>query len=161
MKKYVLGTALLGLAFGLQAQSVVLTAGGEGSGTGGTLSSSIGQVFYQVASGTNSGTASEGVQQAYQVIVAATTGVLKENQSIKVYPNPVRKRLTIDLVDFDNLEGTRLHLYNMLGQEVKTKGLNAATTELDLGYLAVGSYMLRIEQAGKLLKTYKLIKSEH
>ena len=60
-KKLLFCTVLLLLSIGaLQAQEAVLSAGGNATGNGGSVSYSIGQVAY-TASGTN-GTVTQGVQ---------------------------------------------------------------------------------------------------
>jgi len=55
----------LGLT-GLQAQESVNAAGGNASGSGGTVSYTVGQVVYTTKTGTN-GSVAEGVQQAYEI----------------------------------------------------------------------------------------------
>ena len=56
------------LCFGIytQAQQTTDCAGGNASGIGGSVSYSIGQIFYQYDSD-NAGNISQGVQHAYEV----------------------------------------------------------------------------------------------
>lgn len=50
----------------MQAQETTLTAGGEATGSGGSVSYSIGQLFYMTKTGTT-GSVSEGVQQPIEI----------------------------------------------------------------------------------------------
>jgi hypothetical protein len=69
-KKLILSALLLsGLGLtGLQAQEVIPAVGGNASGSGGSVSYSVGQVAYQTHTGTN-GSVVEGVQQPYEISV--------------------------------------------------------------------------------------------
>ena len=60
---------LLGLVLtGLQAQTSVNATGTNASGSGGTVSYSVGQVVYTNNTGTN-GSVAQGVQQAFEILV--------------------------------------------------------------------------------------------
>lgn len=60
---------LLGLGLtGLQAQTSVNATDGDVSGSGGSVSYSVGQVVYTTHTGT-SGSVAEGVQQPYEISV--------------------------------------------------------------------------------------------
>ena len=60
---------LLGLGLiELQAQEAIPASGGDASGSGGSVSYSIGQVVYQTHTCT-SGSVAEGVQQSFEILV--------------------------------------------------------------------------------------------
>jgi hypothetical protein len=61
-------TAFVGLTPFLMAQENVNASGSNASGSGGSASYSVGQVFYQIHSGSN-GSVVEGVQQPYEISV--------------------------------------------------------------------------------------------
>ena len=65
---FILTFSTSSLLFGQQA---VVTAGAEATGTGGTVSYSVGQVVYQTHAGTN-GSVAEGVQQPYEISVLSS-----------------------------------------------------------------------------------------
>ena len=69
-KKFTLSAVLLlGLGLtGLQAQTSVNATGGDASGSGGSVSYSVGQVVYTTNTGT-SGSVAQGVQQPYEISV--------------------------------------------------------------------------------------------
>lgn len=84
---------LLMLGMTVQAQQATTAAGGDASGSGGTVAFSVGQVVYTANTGT-SGTISQGVQQAYTMSIVAIheTDV---NISLSVFPNPTDGNLTL------------------------------------------------------------------
>ncbi|MBX9734143.1 MAG: T9SS type A sorting domain-containing protein, partial [Chitinophagaceae bacterium] len=73
---------------------------------------------------------------------------------IKVYPNPVKDLLSIS---FDN-EITAVSVYNLLGQEVLTKYINANEANVDVSSLSSGTYLVKVT-SNDLVKTLKIIKN--
>lgn len=72
---------------------------------------------------------------------------------LKVYPNPVHDNLTIS---FDK-NISSVTIYNMVGQQVLTKAINANKTTLDVSSLSSGVYLV-IVNSGSEIKTLKVIK---
>ena len=68
----VIATILFIATIGLFAQSQTTASGGEASGSGGTVSYTVGQTAYQTNVGTG-GTVTEGLQQAYEIF--SVTGI--------------------------------------------------------------------------------------
>lgn len=73
---------------------------------------------------------------------------------IKTFPNPVNNNLNIS----SNKEIIKVSIYNILGQEVITKNINANEGIIDVSTLTSGTYFLKVF-AGTLLKTLKIIKN--
>ena len=78
-KKVKLSVLLLGLGLTTQAQEVTTTTGGNASGSGGTVTYSVGQIVYATNTGTN-GSVAQGVQQTYEISIVL--GI--EDNSIKL-----------------------------------------------------------------------------
>ncbi|MFT3794444.1 T9SS type A sorting domain-containing protein [Flavobacterium sp.] len=72
---------------------------------------------------------------------------------MKVYPNPVKDQLQLS---YDSKISTVV-LYNLLGQEVIAKTLNANEGTVDVSHLSAGTYLVRVV-AGDEVKTAKVIK---
>ena len=53
----------------LQAQETVTTSGGEAVGSSGSASYTVGQLLYTTQKGTNGNSATQGVQQPYEISV--------------------------------------------------------------------------------------------
>ena len=69
------------------------------------------------------------------------------------YPNPTSDVVNISYAD----EITRVRVFNMLGQEVITKQVNATTAQIDLSQFASGTYFVEVT-ADEVSKTVKVIK---
>ncbi len=84
---------LLGLGLtGLQAQTSVNATGTNASGSGGTVSYSVGQVVYTTNTGA-SGSVAQGVQQPFEISIV--TGIEEAkgiNLSVSAYPNPTTEQ---------------------------------------------------------------------
>ncbi|MEN8230679.1 MAG: T9SS C-terminal target domain-containing protein, partial [Bacteroidota bacterium] len=93
-------TILLGFGLtGLQAQEAIPATGGNASGSGGSVSYTVGQVTYQTHSGT-SGSIAEGVQQPYEIwVVTDIEEAAGINLSVNAYPNPVTDHLILTVED--------------------------------------------------------------
>ena len=75
------------------AQEVILTSGGNASGSGGTASYSIGQIVQNTITGTN-GSAIQGIQFYFESSTLTITD-FETNLSISTYPNPTSSFLNI------------------------------------------------------------------
>jgi alpha-tubulin suppressor-like RCC1 family protein len=76
-----------------------------------------------------------------------------ESAAMKVYPNPVSDVLHIA---FDK-EITAVSIYNIMGQEVVLKPLNATEGTIDVSHLASGTYLVKMS-SGSSFTTVKIIK---
>jgi hypothetical protein len=75
--------------------------------------------------------------------------------SFKYYPNPVKNVLNLS---YDS-DITSVAVYNMLGQQVLAKDVNAAETTVDMSALADGAYVVNVT-IGDSVKTVKVIKNQ-
>lgn len=75
------------------------------------------------------------------------------SEAFKVYPNPVKNILNLSYTT----EISSVAVFNLLGQEVLTKHLNAAQTQLDMSNLSAGTYVVKVNVDGTV-KTIKVIK---
>lgn len=75
------------------------------------------------------------------------------SNEFKAYPNPVKNVLNLSYTS----EISSASVYNMLGQEVLSKQLNAAQSQLDMSSLTPGSYIVKVNFDG-ITKTIKVLK---
>lgn len=149
---------IIGLGVGaLQAQNAVPTTGGEATGSGGTASYTIGQVAYSTNSGT-SGTATQGVQQPYEISTTLGTDLKKINLELKVYPNPSTGILYL------KIEGWRLselsyQLLNIQGKLIEQHVIADFQTSIDMHSHARAVYLLNVHEKDELIKTFRIIKN--
>lgn len=100
------------------------------------------------------------VNSAIPVALNCPTTVLKTNDfgtaadEMKVYPNPIHDMINIA---FDQ-KITTVSIYNMLGQQVIEKTINANEGQLDVSNLSSGTYFVKVA-TGHSVKTLKVIKN--
>ena len=81
----------------LHAQTSVIPTGGNGSGSGGSVSYTIGQVAYSTLYGAD-GSLLEGVQHPYEISVATSLDEASLIElTVTVYPNPASNHIAITL----------------------------------------------------------------
>ena len=99
------------------------------------------------------GTSLDGNYQlaAYDASLLSNTSF--ENESFKVYPNPVQNVLNLSF----NKNISNVKVFNLLGQEVMTNAINANQSQIDMLHLASGTYLVKVT-ADNQVKTIKVIK---
>jgi hypothetical protein len=150
---------LLGLGLtGLQAQTSVNATSGNASGSGGSVSYSIGQVVYTTNTGT-SGSVAQGVQQSYEIsVVTAIEEAKGINLSVSAYPNPATDYLILEVKDFE-LSTLHFHLYDMSGKLLQTQKITGSQTNIVMSNLVPATYFVKVIQGNKEVKTFKIVKN--
>ena len=157
--KLLLTTALLVLfgITGIQAQQSLNAAGGNASGNQGTVSYSVGQLFYQSIHGSN-GSVAQGVQHPYEIWVV--TGI-EQAEGISLmataYPNPTSDQLILNIGQFDTHD-LFFQIFDIYGKLLKKDRITTEQTFIDMASLAPAIYFVRISQANREVKTFKIIK---
>jgi len=148
------------LAFGLQtirAQEVVIAAGGDASGFGGTVAHSIGQIVYTTNTGTN-GSVAQGVQQPFEISIVPG----KEDNSIilelTVYPNPTNNFLILNAGNSE-LSTLSYQLYDNIGKIIKSRKMISSNETISMENLPSAIYFLKVANNKKEVKTFKIIKN--
>lgn len=146
----------------MQAQHAsVNAAGGNATGTGGSVSYSVGQVFTTSASGTTAWV-SPGVQQPFEISVATGIDDLKGIDLIyTAFPNPTKGKMTLKLEASTEVSSQTLsyQLIDVKGKILKNEILKANETAIDMAELAPSAYLLRITKKNQTVKTFKIIKN--
>jgi hypothetical protein len=139
------------------SQEAIPASGGDASGSGGTLSFTVGQLGYSSNSGSN-GSVAEGVQQPYEI--STTVGIELSNISLDfiAYPNPTINNIVLSIKDFNN-EKLNYQLYDMSGKLLKSNKVNSINTTIDMSELPVSNYVLNINNDSSIIKSFKIIKS--
>ncbi len=140
----------------LSAQSGIVTTGGQATGSGGSASSSIGQVDYSTATGAT-GVITQGLQQPYEILVVSG---IKENWiklNAAAYPNPTADYLILD-IEKVNQQELYYKLYDVNGKQYGYSMIASPQTRIDMTQLATATYLLVIYEREKQIKTFKIIK---
>lgn len=145
----------LGLT-GLQAQEVIPASGGNASGSGGTMSYTVGQLVYITVTGSN-GSVVQGVQQSYPSpdFIYQPKGIIL---SCTAYPNPIMNFLTLKVENYD-VRKLSYQLFDVNGNLLETKKLTGTETIISMTNLVSATYYLTIHDNNKELKSIKLIKN--
>ncbi len=156
-KKVKLSVLLLGLGLTTNAQEVTTTTGGNASGSGGTVTYSVGQIVYATNTGTN-GSVAQGVQQTYEISILL--GI--EDNSIKLeltaYPNPTTNYLTLN-VGKAELSILNFQLYDMGGKLIESNKITSTTETIRMENLPSSTYFLKVTNNNKEVKSFKIIKN--
>lgn len=148
-------TAFLFCLGPIQAQEAVTSSGGEASGGGGTASYSVGQVVY-TSTINSSGTASDGVQQPFEIFISVGIEDPSIRLALKAFPNPTSSLLSLTTQEFQNLS---FQLLDVRGKLIKESSLLSDSTTIDMNGLVAGSYVLHVINKNKLVKAFKILKN--
>jgi hypothetical protein len=77
-------------------------------------------------------------------------------EQIKVYPNPAKQLLTVDILTKNNLEYT-LQVFTMEGKLLLSKMITGSQNRVDISILSKGSYLLEIKNSGRKVLAQPLL----
>ena len=155
MKKLLLLLFLLPcIAFG---QEAIPATGSEATGSGGTVSYTVGQVVYTTNTGTNASVA-QGVQQPYEISTSVGIEVTEINLELITYPNPTNNALTLNIGNYNN-EKLTYQLYDMQGKLLDSKQVVNNNTTIGIQNLPTSTYLLNVLGNNALIKTFRIIKN--
>ena len=143
------------------AQETIPASGGDAKGSGGSVSYSVGQLFYRIYPGTN-GSVAEGVQQPWEISVV--TGIAEAEGiilTVSAFPNPATDYLIlrVENYDFENLEYL---LYDVSGRLLKEGKVTSSETTIYMVSLVPAVYFLKVfrtEPSYQEVKTFRIMKN--
>ena len=147
---------MLCAVFTIQAQETIPTSGGEATGSGGTVSYSVGQLLSNMNIGSN-GTVTQGVQQTIEFVVLSNPELIALTLSAVTYPNPTTDYIVLSLTDA-TLTDLSYTMFDLQGRLVTKAKVEQEATQIAMKNLAIGVYILKINQNNQELKTFKIIK---
>ena len=153
----ILPVLLLSISGFYDAQQATLAARATNQTAGGSISYSVGQTFYEPQQ-TATGGLTAGVQQPYEIYTLGTQENAVQN-SISVYPNPVKDFLVVDL-NSEKFRKPEYQLFDGTGRLILKGDLRNLKTEINTSTFSAGLYMLTIISDGKTVKTFKIIKNQ-
>lgn len=155
--KLILFIVYSGFVSALQAQESFNASGGNGTGSEGTISYSVGQVVYTTQSDPTTSLV-QGVQQPYEISVV-TNHIQGTAQEItcSVFPNPTTDALILEVKEFNHYK-LRYQLTDSDGKILEEKPVVAFQHTIDLSNLSATIYFITIFQNNNLSQTFKIIK---
>ncbi len=139
------------------AQQAVTSGGGTVTGSGGSLTVSIGQVVYTAHKST-AGSVIQGVQQPYEI---SSLGIEPADQayslSFQAFPNPSGGLL---ILKGEVPPGKKVmwQLIDAEGKVLDSGKILANETQVDMGKRPPGSYFVKLVQGNKVVRSFKIIK---
>jgi hypothetical protein len=140
------------------SQEAIPVSGGEATGSGGSGSYTVGQVFYTTHTGIT-GSLSQGVQHPFEFQTLSNPELTTVNLTAVTYPNPTKDFITLKITD-RTLHNLRYTLFDVNGKSIASSSITESSTQIQMKYLSIGAYVLKVSQKNKSLKTFKIIKQQ-
>jgi hypothetical protein len=161
IKKIILTLAMTHVVINILAQEAISTAGNIASGSGGSVSYTVGQVFYATNTGT-SGSVAQGVQQPFEIsVVTYIEDTNRISLDCMAFPNPTTDYLILKIDDKLQMQYVAF-LYDINGKLIENKKIESKETRILTGNLIPATYFLKIVQmkqtSSQEIKTFKIIK---
>jgi hypothetical protein len=141
------------------AQETTSSSGGNLTGTGGSISYTVGQAANMYLSET-SGSVAQGVQQPYEIFLITGINEVKGiSLDFLVYPNPVQDFLNLKIQDL-NTEPLVWKIHDSNGKLLSTDRVSRTETWIPMTEYARGVYLFSVLNKSNLqYKTYQIIKN--
>ena len=140
------------------AQDAMHAAGGDASGSGGSASYSIGQVFFNVHTSAE-GSVIEGVQQPYEIsIVTGTDEADDIALNYRAYPNPTTGFLVLK-VENSGEHNLQYQLVETNGSIILQDKITGNDCTVPMERYKAGTYYLNVISGDKKVMTFKIIKN--
>ena len=158
LKKSIFSACVLLATQLVQSQNATPVSGGEATGSGGSGSYSVGQVFYTTNTATT-GSVSQGVQQAFKFQTLSNPELTTVNLTAVTYPNPTKDFIILKITD-SALNNLRYTLFDVNGKSIASVSITKSSTQIQLKHLSIGAYILKVSQQNQSLKTFKILKQQ-
>ena len=158
MKLFYIHALLLLSITKAKAQENSVTSGGDASGAGGTVTFSIGQVFYGNTVDFDGNSINEGVQQPY--VVEVVTSIQTENIEIELFPNPTTDLAYLKFKSGRTISDLTYSLTDIHSRIISNKTTLSENNEIDLSALANGVYLLNVRDEKQTIKSFRIIKNK-
>jgi hypothetical protein len=157
-KKAIFSFVLLGLGLAAHAQQATTAAGGNASGSGGTVAYSVGQIVYTTYA-SSSGSVAQGVQQPYEISSVLVIDNPTINVQLSAYPNPTSNFLQLNVGKAD-LSACSFQLIDINGKLLESRKINNSIEKIGLENLSSATYFLKVSINNKEVKIFKIIKTD-
>ena len=138
------------------AQETIPSTGGNATGTGGASSYTVGQLVYTTNTDTG-GTVTQGVQQSFELFTLSNPELTTINLTAVTYPNPASDYIVLKITD-SALDNLSYKLIDINGKAIANGSITNTDTQINMQSLALGMYILKVNQNNQELKTFKIIK---
>lgn len=143
----------------LLAQKGVVATGGRASGSGGSVSYSVGQTN-DISIKNNVRTVTQGLQQPYEIFVVEEDSIIRKDFQISatVYPNPASGYLRLR-IDEGKIEDLYYKIFDEQGRLISQQKIVDKLTTISLNELGNSLYFVKVYKSIFLMKSFKIIKN--
>ena len=144
-------------SFKIIAQQAINASGANATGSGGSVSYSVGQVLYTTNSGFN-GSSAQGVQQPYEISTTLSLPEANDIRLMSVYPNPTTNRVVLNVGNYGTTN-LSLQFIDSNGRILLENKIINIETNLDIENYPVAIYFLKVMDKNSAIKIFKIIKN--
>ena len=147
------------------SQEALPVSGGEATGSGGSGSYTVGQVFYKTHTAAPVSplqilsSVSQGVQHPFEFQTLSNAALTTVNLTAVTYPNPTKDFIILKITD-SALNNLRYTLFDVNGKAIASGSITESSTQIQLKHLSIGAYILKVSQQNQSLKTFKILKQQ-
>jgi len=154
--KFIIVSAFMASISGFtNAQQVISSSGSTLKNSTGSLSFTVGELVIDTK---NAGatTITQGFHQT-KLTITAMNVLREQNFSISAFPNPTNDfvNLKIEKGEIRDIEFT---LFDLQGKVLSNQKIKNTNTEVPFSGYNSGNYLLKVNQKGKEIQTFKIIK---
>ena len=139
-----------------QAQESTNAAGGDATGSGGTVAYSVGQVVYT----TNAGSAASVAQGVQQTYVISHIGIIETAMGITLtaFTNPTVENLTLQISNYNN-EKLVYQLFDVQGKLLSTGQIESPQIFISMSSLSLATYFIHVvNEKNEEIQSFKIVK---
>jgi hypothetical protein len=136
------------------------SSGEDATGGSGSVTYSIGQVFYTQI-GESIYNVSQGIQQGeVNKTLSTTENSVEPKVEIFIFPNPTTDFVSIYMEGYKPESSQRSYqLYDLQGRLLKQDAVTQSETQIDVTNLRAAIYLLQVCGNNKILNTFKIVKN--
>jgi len=134
-------------------------SGTDATGSSGTVTYSIGQLFYTYI-GLSVYNVAQGVQHGESSVFLSTAeNTVESKMEMLIFPNPTTDFVTLHMEALEYENGPQSYqLYDLQGRLLLQNTIKKTETQINLNNLNASVYILRVYANNKVLKTFKILK---
>lgn len=142
-----------------EIMETIIPSGSSATGSSGSVTYSIGQVFYTYIGVESVYNVAQGIQHQENQDNLGTPDIEKPTTEIFAFPNPTIDFVTISMTGLE-LEGQKSYkLYDIQGRLLKQNAINQTEAQVSFNYLSPSIYILVVYNGNQILKSFKIIKN--
>lgn len=137
----------------------IIPSGSNATGSSGSVTYSIGQVFYTYIGVQTAYNVAQGIQQQESDETLGNPEIEEPEASIVVFPNPAADFVNVSMKGTEFESSDRSYkLYDILGRLLKQNKINQTETQVSLNNLSPSLYILVVYVDNKILQSFKILK---